>query len=830
MLTKKARLIGSVLVLFSILLSLNAFAQDYQRWKLPEGALMRLGKGEIFQIAYSPDGSRLAVAGSVGIWLFDGRDGTELGLFTGHLYGAISLAYSQNGATLASGGGGKIRLWDARTGELKKTIGDYRHGPSSLAISPDGNTIAGGAWQDLRLWDVRTGQLKHTLKGHKSQIDSVAFTWDGGTLVSGGERVIRLWDVRTGEALRTLEGHRGTVHSVVFSPDGRTLASGAYGQTIRLWDAHTWVHKRTLEGHSGNVHSVAFSPDGDTLASASWGAIRLWDVATGELERSLEGHTGWVWSVAFSTDGDTLASSGNWFDDTLRFWDIRTGALKKTVEGYGLIFSVDFSPDGSALAIGDNAIQLRDARTGELIRKFEPDAQEYGSHRSVSFVTFSPNGALIASGNGDETISLWDTHTGELSHTLEGHTRSVSSVAFSPVGGMIASGGYWEDNTVRLWDTRSGEPLRILKGHTSAVLTVAVSPDGLTIASGSRDKTIRLWDSRTGEHKHTLEGHTHDIWSLAFSPDGGTLASGGEDHTIRLWDTRTGDLVQTLDYTSSVSSVAFLLDDFMLASGGGMIRLWSLRTGEVLHTLEGGEVVFSSDWSTLASGSSDGSVLLWDISPYTSLILTRVADVNGDGIVSILDLVLVAAEFGQLGGDGADINGDGVVNLLDLELIAGAFGNAAASPPSRAGRREALTVEDIRAWLVDAAELESTNPTVQRGIFALERLLTALSQSPSLPLETALLPNYPNPFNPETWIPYQLKEAADVTLTIHGVTGREVRTLAVGYQPAGQYQSRDRAAYWDGRNERGELVATGIYFYTLSAGDFSATRRMLVGK
>ena len=112
----------------------------------------------------------------------------------------------------------------------------------------------------------------------------------------------------------------------------------------------------------------------------------------------------------------------------------------------------------------------------------------------------------------------------------------------------------------------------------------------------------------------------------------------------------------------------------------------------------------------------------------------------------------------------------------------------------------------------------------------LDRLLAALTEESSIPAETALLPNYPNPFNPETWIPYQLKTPANVTLTIHDVHGRIVQTLEIGYQPAGLYQSRDRAAYWDGRNERGEPVATGVYFCTLSAGDFRTSRRMLVGK
>ncbi len=112
-----------------------------------------------------------------------------------------------------------------------------------------------------------------------------------------------------------------------------------------------------------------------------------------------------------------------------------------------------------------------------------------------------------------------------------------------------------------------------------------------------------------------------------------------------------------------------------------------------------------------------------------------------------------------------------------------------------------------------------------RGIAILEQLLASL-----MPKATALLPNYPNPFNPETWIPYQLANPAEVTVTIYAANGAVVRTLDLGHQRAGSYASRHRAAYWDGRNEIGEQVASGVYFYTLSAGDFAATRKMLILK
>ena len=201
-------------------------------------------------------------------------------------------------------------------------------------------------------------------------------------------------------------------------------------------------------------------------------------------------------------------------------------------------------------------------------------------------------------------------------------------------------------------------------------------------------------------------------------------------------------------------------------------------------------------------------------------------DVNGDDIVNIQDLVLVAANLGQTGQNKADVNGDSVVNIQDLVLVAGALGNTAAAPSLLLpDTLEMLTSADVRLWLAQAQQLGFTDATSQRGVLFLEQLLAVL-----IPKETALLANYPNPFNPETWIPYQLAKDTEVSLTIYAVDGQVVRTLTLGHQPAGMYQSRSRAAYWDGRNAFGEPVASGVYFYTLTAGDFTATRKMLIRK
>ncbi len=212
-----------------------------------------------------------------------------------------------------------------------------------------------------------------------------------------------------------------------------------------------------------------------------------------------------------------------------------------------------------------------------------------------------------------------------------------------------------------------------------------------------------------------------------------------------------------------------------------------------------------------------------------------VGDINRDGVVDILDLTIVSVRFGQRGQNSADLNDDGLVDIVDLVLVASAFSEEAEAPSLYPQALELLNAADLRLWLTQAQQLALTDPTYLRGITVLEQLHAAL-----IPQETTLLPNYPNPFNPETWIPYRLAEDAFVTLTIYDQSGQVVRTLDIGHQIAGYYTDRMKAAYWDGKNEFGEGVASGVYFYHLSAGrsglsvphrsDFSATRKMLILK
>ena len=427
-----------------------------------------------------------------------------------------------------------------------------------------------------------------------------------------------------------------------------------------------------------------------------------------------------------------------------------------------------------------------------------------------------------------------DANSGELLRTLVGHWAYLISLAFSPDGSILASGS--EDDVVRLWHTATGLRLDFLYGHAAGVESIAFHPDGEILASGSRDDSIRIWDVASGRTQIVIREHEGDALSVDFNFDGSLLASGSQDRTIRLWDPTTGDEIRTLNgHEGGVRTLKFSPDGRTIASGSrdNTVRVWNVASGELMNTFAGHtsgvrSVAFSPDGSIIASGGWDGTVLIWDapILPPEVIEEPLAADLDGDGMVDIADLALVASAFGESGENlTADVNGDGEVDIADLVVVAGAFGTEIAASPVRPDMDPVLNEADVRQWLKQAQQLGLTDPVSLRGILILEQLLVAFR-----PTETALLANYPNPFNPETWIPYHLAEDADVQVTIYDANGTLVRHIDLGHQSAGYYANQRRAAYWDGNNQRGEAVASGVYFYTLSTAGYVKTRKMTIQK
>ncbi|WP_377479264.1 MAG: WD40 repeat domain-containing protein [Microcoleus anatoxicus] len=359
------------------------------------------------------------------------------------------------------------------------------HNGQIIAVASDDGTV--------KLWssDGRLiANLWHSENRKPSKVYTVSFSPDDETLASGGEdNTVKLWNVgplqnnpqlnsidKTDLLLTTLRGHSKWVFGVSFSPDGQTLASGGADRTVKIWslvDIHG-KHPldatkfkpvgrllRTFEGHADRVTQVSFSPDGKTLASASFDkTIRLWRLDDVPL-KTLEGHQNRVLSVTFSPDGQRLASAS--MDKTIKLWS-RTGVLLETLEGHT---------------------------------------------QRVSSLSFSPDGLLLASGSHDKTVKIWSLKEDGITNmlpcpsaplfpcspsvllTLDGHSDSVTSVSFSPDGLLIASGSY--DRKVKLW-SRSGTLLKTLTGHKDSVMSVSFSPDGKVLASAGRDNRVILWN------------------------------------------------------------------------------------------------------------------------------------------------------------------------------------------------------------------------------------------------------------------------------------------------------------------------------------------------
>jgi RNA polymerase sigma factor (sigma-70 family) len=305
-----------------------------------------------------------------------------------------------------------------------------------------------------------------------------------------------------------------------------------------------------------------------------------------EPRASLNGYQELVLAAAFSPKDGLAVTSG---DGTSRVWDLASRQERATLDKHdNWVTSVSFSPDGATLATAswDSRFRLWDVATGK--QKSSVVAHQGG----VDAVVFSPDGLTLASCGGDHggeqgaehpersgpgEVKLWDAASLRLRATLTGHTKWIHSLAFTPDSKTLASGS--EDGTVRLWDVAGSKARRTLQGHRSGIRCVAISPDGATLASASRDGTVKLWDVESGLEKRTLRGDANKVWAVAFSPDGRTLVSGGDDKLVKLWDLPSGTQRATLTgHTSWIIAVAFSTDGRTLLTTGNDrgVKLWDV--------------------------------------------------------------------------------------------------------------------------------------------------------------------------------------------------------------------------------------------------------------
>jgi WD40 repeat protein len=542
-----------------------------------------------------------------------------------------ALAVSPDGRVVVSGGfDGELTLWDARTLEplLRRAASDDAargaRGAAALAFSPDGTWLATAGAGGIALRDPATAEVRRMLVAGGERPTRVAWSRDGKLLFAASinEAVIRSWDVASGSPRPAIAAHERGVRDIAVSPDGRTLVSaGNDDPTPRLWDLPSGRERLRLQGHASGLRSVAFSRDGTLVASGDDDSLVLVHVAaTGALRATLKGQPGRIGVVAFGADSRRLASGSD--NRTVFLWDLDAPASPEILSGHGNgVLALAFSADGQALY----SAAFEDTLIGWTVDA-APHQATLALHRgAVRALAVSADGRRFASGGEDRTVRLWDAAGGAGDAArLEGHRGAVRALAFSADGSLLASGSD-DDRRVIVWDTATRRPRRMIDAGGD-VTAVAISPDGGLLATACESQpAILLWNLATGERGGELAGHDGDTTALVFGADGRTLVSGGSDQAVRVWDVVTGH--ETLDpigaggtvHELALAGAGPLLASF--ASWPGGLTLRDLRQPGVAHEpptrTPGGEgsVGFDAAGTTLAYTADEFrmTIVLWDV-------------------------------------------------------------------------------------------------------------------------------------------------------------------------------------------------------------------------
>jgi eukaryotic-like serine/threonine-protein kinase len=620
-------------------------------WDAETGKELLSLKGADNTLDLSPDGKRLAGNGGFGeVKIWDAETGQEIRTIRRDRSSVGQVAFSPDGGRLATlwdrnpdrlnPVSSEISLWDVQTGDKLLTIKpDDEEGPprapqmefSAMAFSKDGKRIASGS-------------------GNRS------------SLVAKDPGVVTIWDEETGKKLLSLQGHTKDIRELAFSPDGKRLASCSSDKSVILWDIETGGQLFTIKDDPDGPWCISISPDGGSLAVGGRRNVRLFDANSGQERSTLKGHSDWVERLAFSPDGKHLASASS--DKTVKIWDIPSEEKPLALKKDASVTNVVFSPDGKHLAAIGRGSAWReqapsDGRVWDLFSHEElATLQEFegGNNGAGNGLAYSPDGKRIAAGGVTTranipaalfpVIKLWDASSGQELLSLLGHETKINGVAFSPDGKQVASasegtgysGRVWfaprgapppiPVGAVQVWSADSGDRVVTLGGHTGGTRCVAYSPDGERIVTsghgrGMNKGEVKMWNAQTGQEMFSLKGFGSYVTIVAYSPDGQRLATATEEgQTVQLWDGQTGkELLALKGHGAAVNSLAFSPNGKRLATAAEKsVKLWDAETGEELLTMDAhdaslGSVAFSPDGNLLACGAEDGTIKIYDATP-----------------------------------------------------------------------------------------------------------------------------------------------------------------------------------------------------------------------
>ena len=712
----------ALLLLLTLFLS-NAFAQDYTQLNLPEGAKARLGKGILNDMQLSPDSTKLAIASSIGVWLYDVNTGGETALLSEHTDVVRHVVFSPDGKMLASTADDKtVRLWNKQTGEILQTLVIPKGTLFSLRFLPDGKTLVGVNWQGtVLLWDTITGELINTFNPKISKIRVKGNVWTRALAayvdhigiitfaIGNKDGTITIKNGQTGKEIRTLTprtndfqffklGGETTVRII----EARRLGGDDDSSyPITNMDDGTPFPIQYRLGHRSQSYSVLeeqpikwvkgleFAPDGKTVVSTNeyriprkngmnyiQGPIEIWDVNTGEQLAALPAER--VQDVRFSGDGKTLALTGY---DGCDIWDVTT---RREITKFPEVETVRFSGDGKTLVLmNKNSYTLWDIATQREIATLNPILEEFKPFPE-RFV-LSQDGTILATADEHGIVNMWQTQADKPLLTLAtGWTKPLTAIAFSHDGKTLASGDF--TGNIQLWDTNRRSKQVTFKTDSNYVRALAFAKNE-TLISESRGN-IEMWNRTTGVQENAyiipdaLSGGFNDsfkdgtefsgdivgiftpnseklviqtkngteIWNtlnaknlntfteinkywMTSTSDGKMLAR-SMGNTVFLWNLNTGEQVRALKASTgfidgflerfnlrnfNIYSLAFTPDGKTLAVGTSnkQIHLWDVATQRFIETISGHqhavcELAFSSDGTILASGDTGGKIHLWE--------------------------------------------------------------------------------------------------------------------------------------------------------------------------------------------------------------------------
>ena len=642
---------------------------DVNTWALPNKVLTRIGRSTALCIAFSADEKLLAIGSMVGLWLYDITTMNPLSLLDTERGLVSAVAFSSDGTLLATGNwDGDIKIWNVNNRQYASTmiqVGGQHHEASQLAFSPDGQYLAASRvdYGAIYIWRVQSGKLVAELtvenapeKGTRYLVPLV-FSPDGSFLANATpENTVSVWNIEREKRIVCLTGHTAPVAEIVFSLCGNWIASGDKKGILHEWDINKCIRKKNscfsvLSTYTNSHPKLIYSMNGMLYAAGRSGTTTtVWDAKSGSVLRHLKNEQR-PYRIDFSPKGSRLVLVKT---DNIQIWKIaEPGVRPRVIRGHtNACGSVKFSPNGNILAAAywDNGVTLLD------IEKLVPQVTLAEDHTCImSSLDFSPCGNKLAVSSHDTIVRVWDIGVPDAPPTeLIGHETQLHAVAFSPKGNLLVSSD--SKGVLGVWDVKHDYELRMFTEETGCILSIAFSPDGRTLVSAHRERNAHIWDVDSGKPITELslafpqdttkyKGDARRVQKflnrlkkdrsvpkiVVFSPDGSLLA-GGMEGEIWFWDARTYETVMVIflprEYRKKFT-LAFSPCGQYIAAGSWWrygiekvsICLYDVTTGENItafwgHPTDVQDLAFSPDGKLLASGSFDGTILLWDMKPY----------------------------------------------------------------------------------------------------------------------------------------------------------------------------------------------------------------------